>query len=286
MKIDGTTKPIAVLGNPISHTLSPLMHNCFLQSMGFNNVYIPLGVEEKELGAAINGLWSLGFIGANITIPFKEKVMEYLVEVSEEARLIGAVNTLIRNSHGFRGENTDGRGLLKSLQEEKNWHPRGKKALILGAGGSAKAVGTILALEGAEKISIVNRTVSKAEEISENIMSQVDTRVEVLNWDDQKLKYEVNNADIIINTTSLGMKSDLDETPPLNIEWLVKGQLAVDLIYNPLTTRFLAGAKSKGCDTLNGLGMLIQQGVLSFEHWFGQKPPLRGVRELLERELS
>ncbi|NLT94481.1 MAG: shikimate dehydrogenase [Clostridia bacterium] len=285
MKIDGKTKPIAIVGNPLGHTLSPLMHNYFFRSLGLNNIYIPLTVEEKELSGAIKGLWSLGFKGANITIPFKEKAMEYLAEVSEEARLIGAVNTLVWTPHGFRGENTDGRGFLKFLQEEKRWLPRHKKALILGAGGSARAISTILALKGIDKITIANRTLVKAQIIADKIVSHIGTPVEIINWEEKKLKKMVNDADIIINTTPLGMKPFIDACPPINTEWLGKGQLVVDIIYNPLMTRFLAEAFSKGCDTANGLGMLIYQGALAFEHWTGQKPPLEGVRELLEKEL-
>jgi shikimate dehydrogenase len=285
MNISGRTKPIAILGNPIAHTLSPLMHNYFFQTLGLDYIYIPLKVEEKELGSAVQGLWSLGFLGANITIPFKERIMDFLVEISEEARLIGAVNTIARNSHGFRGENTDGRGFLRFLQAEQDWHPLGKQALILGAGGSARALGTVLALEGITKITIVNRTISKARIIAENIVSQIGTPVEVVSWEDKELKKAVYHADIIINTTPLGMNPNREEKPPLNTQWLEGGQLVVDLIYNPLTTLFLSQAKSRGCETLNGLGMLIHQGALSFEYWTGQKPPLEGVRELLERAL-
>lgn len=143
MKINGTTKPIAILGNPIGHTLSPLMHNFFFQAIGLNNVYIPLVVKESQLETAIRGLWSLGFIGANITIPFKEMVLKHLIEIDEEARLIGAVNTLVSSTGGYKGYNTDGRGFINSLLEGKKWNPKDKRVVILGAGGSARAVGTV-----------------------------------------------------------------------------------------------------------------------------------------------
>lgn len=126
LNIDGKTKPIAILGNPLGHTLSPLMHNYLFQSSKLNCVYLPLVVRDEELEAAIKGLWSLGFLGANITIPLKETVLRYLNEISEEARLIGAVNTLVRSEGGFKGDNTDGRGFLNSLIAEKDWQPRAK----------------------------------------------------------------------------------------------------------------------------------------------------------------
>lgn len=284
MNIDGTTKLVAVIGNPLSHTLSPLMHNCYFQALKLNHIYVPLEVEEKELSIAIQGLWSLGFIGANVTIPYKEKIMDYLVEISEEARMIGAVNTLVRSAEGFKGENTDGKGFLNSLKEN-NWFPQGKKVVLLGAGGAARAVGTTLALNGAREVTIVNRTLPKAKEIAHKISNQIGIKASVTGWDDLSLKDAVPNADIIINTTPLGMKPNLNEAPPLNTEWLRPGQLVADLIYNPLTTKFLEDAKRQGADTVNGLGMLIHQGIFSFELWTGKKPPVEGVMELLEKHL-
>lgn len=286
MKINGTTKPIAILGTPIGHTLSPLMHNFFFQATGLNNVYIPLVVKESQLETAIRGLWSLGFIGANITIPFKEKVLKHLIEIDEEARLIGAVNTLVSSTGGYKGYNTDGRGFINSLLEGEKWNPKDKRVVILGAGGSARAVGTVLALEGVHKIIIVNRTLAKAKEITDKILSKMGTKAEEFTWDDKGLKNIISDSDLIVNTTPLGMKPYLEEAPPLNSEWLSSGQLVVDLIYNPLTSKFLENAAKQGCETLNGLGMLIHQGALSFELWTGEKPPLDGVGDLLEKELT
>jgi len=287
MNIDGQTKPLAIIGNPLGHSLSPLMHNYLFEALGLNNIYLPLEVKEEDcLESAIGGLWSLGFIGANVTIPYKEKVMDYLVEISEEAALTGAVNTLVRSAGGFKGYNTDGQGFLQALLAEKGWEPRGKKVVLLGAGGSARAVGISLALKGASRLTIVNRTWPKAQVLTERIASEIGIKVQAMTWDDGDLKEAVTAADIIINTTPLGMKPDLEGIPPLNQDWLGAGQLVADLIYNPLTTKFLEKAAGQGCDTMNGLGMLIHQGILAFELWTGKKPPFAGLRKLMEEHLS
>ena len=286
MNINGRTRPITILGNPLGHSLSPLMHNYLFQAAGLNNVYVPLEVKEKDLESAVIGLWSLGFIGANVTIPYKEWIMEYLVDISEEAKLIGAVNTLIRSDEGFRGDNTDGKGFLNSLLLEKDWQPQAKRAVILGAGGSARAVCTALALKGTKEIVLVNRSLPKAEDIISNIAARIGVKARAMLWEDQGLQAAVSNADIIINTTPLGMEPKINVAPPLNTEWLDRGQLVVDLIYNPLKTKLLEEASQRGCEVLNGLGMLIHQGVLSFKLWTGIEPPLEGLRDLLEKSLK
>jgi shikimate dehydrogenase len=285
MEINGETKPIAILGKSLGHSLSPVMHNFYFRALDLNHIYLPLEVEEKEIEFAIRGLWSLGFIGANVTIPYKRAVMDYLVEISEDAKYIGAVNTLVRSDGGFKGDNTDGRGFINAILEETNWHPRGKSIVILGAGGSARAVGIVLALESSEKITLVNRTLPRAKEIADKI-TEIGAKAEIMPWDHEQLRKNISNADMIINTTPLGMKPNLTESPPINIKWLSQGQLVVDLIYNPLTSRFLEKAKERGCQVVNGLGMLIQQGILSFELWTGKKPPVVGMRELLEKNLG
>ncbi|KJS19733.1 MAG: hypothetical protein VR72_17430 [Clostridiaceae bacterium BRH_c20a] len=286
MNISGSTRPIAILGSPLGHSLSPLMHNYLFRIAGLNNVYIPLEVNEKDLESAVIGLWSLGFLGANVTIPYKELIMDYLIDISEEARLIGAVNTLICSEQGFRGDNTDGKGFINSLLMEKDWRPYAKRAVIFGAGGSARAVCTALALNGTEEIAIVNRSLPRANDIRNNITAKVGAKVGVMLWEDRGLQDAISKADIIINTTPLGMEPKINAAPPINMEWLDQGQLVVDLIYNPLKTKLLEEASLRGCEVLNGLGMLIHQGVLSFKLWTGIEPPFEGLRDLLEKSLA
>lgn len=158
--------------------------------------------------------------------------------------------------------------------------------VLLGAGGSARAVGITLALRGVSQLAVVNRTLPRASELTNIISRETGIKTNILAWEDSTMKSVIGNADIIINTTPLGMKPYSNQLPPINMEWLEPGQLVVDLIYNPLTTVFLKEAAEKGCEVLNGLGMLIQQGVLSFEIWTGKKPPVEGLRELLEKALT
>lgn len=284
--INGKTKPLAIIGYPVGHSLSPLMHNIFFQFLGLNNVYIPLEIKPGHLQAAIEALWTLGFMGANITIPYKEEVIPLLPEISSEAELIGAVNTLVRKENGFRGHNTDGQGFLKALSIEKGWEPHGKKVVILGAGGSARAIGISLALKGAHKITIINRNLLRARGITEIVEKQIGVHGEIFGWNNPMLERVIREGDIIINTTPLGMNPNINEIPPLDTKWLSPSQLLVDLIYNPLETRLMKEAKAQGCQVSNGLGMLIYQGVLSFKLWTGQEPPLENIRETLEKYLN
>jgi len=280
--INGKTKSLAIIGNPLGHSLSPVMHNIFFKSMGLNYVYIPLKVEKEELKKAIAGLWALGFLGANITIPHKEGVIPCLAGVSPEAKLIGAVNTLVRKDNGFWGENTDGKGFLEALLVEKDWQPQGKKIVILGAGGSSKAVAISLALAGAREVSIINRTLSKAKTITRTIGEQIGIAARTYMWDNPGLSKVISTGDIVINTTPLGMEPNIHEMPPIKPQWLSPGQLVVDLIYNPLETLLIREAKAHGCEVSNGLGMLIYQGVM------GKEPPVqdKDIKKTLEKYLT
>lgn len=286
IKINGKTECLAIIGDPIGHSLSPIMQNLFLQYWDLNCVYIPCQVAKRDLKEAIMGLYALGFKGANITIPHKEGVIPYLSGLSSQAQLIGAVNTLVRKEDGFWGENTDGQGLLEALAQEKGWQPRNKKIVILGAGGSAKAVAVSLALAGAGEISIINRNLAKAETITEITAGKIGVSSRSYSWNASDIKKIVNAADIIINTIPLGMVPRVDDLPPINIDYLQAGQLVVDLIYNPLETKLLKKAKEQGCDICNGLGMLIHQGILAFQLWTGKEPPQEGIREKLEQYLN
>ncbi|MFZ5942804.1 MAG: shikimate dehydrogenase [Bacillota bacterium] len=286
MDINGKTKFAAILGNPVGHSLSPVMHNTFFQLLKMNYAYIPFEIDAEKLDKGVEGLWNLGFIGANITIPFKEKIIKYLVGISPEARLIGAVNTLVRKDNGFWGENTDGKGFLRALKQEKEFTPQGKRVVVLGAGGSARAVCITLALDGAEKITIVNRSLAKGKEIGRVIEKEIGVGAKIAGWEDKGLKTLIQEGELIVNTTPLGMKPNVMGLPPLNTQWLTKDQLVVDIIYSPLETRFLKEAAQQGCQTQNGLGMLINQGLLAFEKWTGVIPPAEEIRKILQKQLA
>lgn len=271
MEVNGDTKLFALLGHPVGHSFSPKIHNPNLEHNGVNGIYMAFDVLPENLESAVNGLFALGAEGANVTVPHKEKVIKYLCGISEEADLIGAVNTLVRTEDGFWGENTDGRGFLRSLEVFKKFSPENKKVLILGAGGSARAVSVALALAGAEEICFVNRNQGKAEKISELLKEKIGCKSSVYKYEDVvDLEKVLAEAELIINTTVLGMYPNVGDKPLLNYDSFHKGQLAVDLIYNPEETVFLRQASLRGADTLNGYGMLYCQAELAFFSWTGK----------------
>lgn len=282
LDVNGNTKIYVLLGNPIAQTLSPAMYNAAFRALQENRLYIACKVEEDGLEEAVKGLKALGIMGGNVTVPFKEKIIPFLDGISEESRLIGAVNTLYCREGELWGTNTDGAGFLKALKKVDPRGVEGRRVLMLGAGGSARAVAVTLAMAGAKEINIINRTLSKAQEIME-IVYGLDCRGQALGWDDKSIKEAVQGSDFIINTTSLGMVPRVEEMPPLNPEWIRSSQWVIDLIYKPKETLFLREARTKGCQTLNGLGMLLEQGVLAFEQWSGLKPPVEVMARELER---
>ena len=284
--IDKDTMLFALLGRPVEHSLSPLIQNYFMRIEEVPAEYMAFEIKEGNLGEALKRLHVLECPGANITIPFKEEVIPLLEEISERARLCGAVNTLIKTEKGYRGDNTDGTGLLASLKKEENWEPKDKKIIVLGAGGAARAVAVNFALEGAEKIVLVNRSLERAEKIAKLVRENSSAKCIVLDWTSEHLFEEVAEAEAVFNTTPLGMYPKTEELPPLPYSALRKGQLVVDLIYNPLQTMFLQEAAAKGCRTVNGLGMLIHQAALSFELWTKIPPEIEGLTQRVTEQLT
>ncbi len=271
MKIDGKTKLFALIGHPVSHSYSPEIHNFQLERNGINGKYLAFDVEEENLEKAIRGLYALGALGVNITIPYKEKTIAFLQGISKEAELIGAVNTLVRTGNGFYGENTDGQGFLESLKKEKNFFVEDKKILILGSGGAARGIGISMALVGASEISFVNRTIEKANKLKEIIEYNTKTRVWTWDYSNKKIPDEkISTSDLIINATNIGMSPHINTKPELNYDLINPNHLLVDLIYNPKETLFLKEASSRGAETLNGSGMLYHQGELAFKLWTGK----------------
>ena len=271
MEINGNTKLFALIGHPVEHSFSPGLHNPQLKLNEINGRYLAFDVEPENLEAALKGISALGIMGANITVPYKEKVIPFLKSVSREAELIGAVNTLIPKEDGFHGENTDGRGFLESLKEEKGFLPEKKKIVIIGAGGAARGVGVTLALAGASEISFLNRTWEKAEVLKKLI--EINTNAQSYAWDYQEKSIPSNKvleADLIINATNIGMFPETEYKPELDYNLLHSDQLVADLIYNPEETLFLKEAARRGAGTINGRGMLYYQGALAFRLWTGK----------------
>ncbi len=271
MVIDGKTKLFALIGHPVEHSFSPVLQNEQLEKNGINGRYLAFDVDDQNLESAVRGLFAIGAQGVNITVPYKEKVIPFLTRISREAEMIGAVNTLVRDKNGFCGENTDGRGFIASLIREKDFNPENKKVIILGSGGAARGVGVALALAGAKEVSFVNRTILKAENLK--ILININTHSISEAWDYEENpvpENKINEADLIVNATSIGMFPEVNEKPKMNYDLLHSGQLIADLVYNPEETMFLKEASLRGADTINGKGMLYYQGALSFELWTGK----------------
>lgn len=256
----------AVIGNPVSHSLSPKLHGYWLKRYGIEGEYTALQVMEDTLETTLRTLPSQGFIGANVTIPHKVNVMQFADKITDRATLIGAANTLIFKEDGrIFADNTDGYGFIANLRQgAPEWDPKRGPAAIFGAGGAARAIIVALADAGVPEIIVANRTRAKAEALR----SDFGARVSVVDWVQADKMLE--DANTVINTTSLGMvgahdfKVSLDELSPKAV--------VTDIVYNPLQTPFLIAAAKKGCTTVDGLGMLLHQGVPGFERWFGKRP--------------
>lgn len=285
MSIDGHTGLYVILGNPIGHSMSPAMHNAAFRALGLNNVYVACRVEGEELGAAVAGLKALGFQGGNVTVPLKEKIIQYLDGVSEEVQLMGAANTLYWKGDRLWGANTDGAGFIKSLEKFEPDFRLLEGALLLGAGGAARGVAVALALNGLKKIMVVNRDMTKGQALVDLLKSLGCTAL-LLDWKSPQLIQALTENLLVINTTSLGMAPRFEEMPPLAYDRLTTDHRVVDLIYKPAETRFLQEAKKRGCRTMNGIGMLLEQGLLAFRLFTRCEPPEEVMAAELERWLT
>ncbi|MBU4128597.1 shikimate dehydrogenase [bacterium] len=283
MKIDGETKVVGLIGYPIGHTLSPAMHNRAFEYLDLNYLYLPFPVKESNLKEALRALPALSVVGVNVTLPYKERVLEYLDEVSEEAELTQAVNTILVKDSRLIGYNTDGKGFVTSLKKGAEFNPRDKKVVIIGAGGASRAVSIGLAKEGVEKITLIDIVFNKAQDLASHIAKNI-SKVEVAAVKEEGLGKEVREADILINATPLGMKPD--DSLPIDPKLLHPNLLVYDLIYNPSKTKLLSEAERIGAKTLNGIGMLLYQGALTFTIWTGREAPIEVMARALKEELK
>lgn len=259
--------PLAgVIGSPIAHSRSPRLHGHWLRKYGLPGHYIPMEVAPNRLEEALRLLPDLGFVGLNVTIPYKEQVMSIADQVSDRASLIGAANTLIFKSDGkIHADNTDGYGFIENLrQNAPNWVPSAGPAAVFGAGGAARAVIASLLDVGVPEIRLSNRTRNRADKLREDFGN----RVHVYDW--VQAGNILEGAFTVINTSSLGMAGKPELRVPL--DGLERGAVVTDLVYTPLQTRLLRVAQEQGCQTVDGLGMLLHQAVPGFERWFGQRP--------------
>ncbi|AEH07337.1 shikimate dehydrogenase [Methanothermococcus okinawensis] len=277
--IDSKTKMLGLIGHPVEHSLSPIMHNAALRDKNLNYVYLAFDVLPENLKYVVDGLKSLGTVdGFNVTIPHKVNIMKYLDEIDREAEFIGAVNTVKIANNKAVGYNTDGLGARRSLEEEIG-KVENKNILIVGAGGAARAVAFEFAKNN--NLTIINRTVEKAELLSKEISEKLNKPIYYNNLD-----VDIDDFDIIIHTTPIGMYPNIEAKPIIDTDGIKDNMVVMDLIYNPKETILLKEAKKHGAKTINGLGMLVYQGAIAFEIWTGVKPDIDIMKRTLYNSLK
>jgi len=273
--IDAQTELYGVIGNPIRHSLSPMIHNGAFKRLGWNAVY--LAFEIKNLEEALRGIRGLGVRGVSVTIPFKTKVVPFLDKVEGLAKKIGAVNTIVNRGGRLIGYNTDCDGAIEALEEKMNLG--GKRVVLLGAGGAARAIGFGLKERECQLI-IVNRSRNRGEALSKELKCHYLPMSSLF-----RMKTGELEADVVINATSLGMYPR-DGESPIPKKLLKEEMMVMDIVYEPLETKLLREAKERGCPTINGLEMLVRQGVAQFEIWTGRKPEIGQIKKDLRRVLE
>lgn len=274
-ELDGFTRQLAIIGDPVEHSHSPQMHNFISEKYKNNYVYTALRVKPVDLENAINGIRAMGIAGVNVTAPHKFNVMQYLDEISELAQKFGSVNTVVNKAGKLIGYNTDALGFYKSLLYE-GIEVKGRDILIIGAGGATQPIAVLFALEGARNISVKNRTQANAERLADYVKKTTGFEIET--------NPNLERYDLVINTTSVGMYPDLQGCPTDNFSFVDENTAAADMIYNPEETVFLKKAKERGAKTVNGLGMLIFQGIIAYELFTGTKLA-EDIYELIKKEV-
>lgn len=267
MKLDGKTRLIGLIGNPVEHTLSPVIHNGLSDRMGISSVYVPFKVEKAGLAEAVKGAYELNILGLNVTVPYKNQVMESLAGIDEAAGKIGAVNTLVRNeeSHGYIGYNTDMLGLSRQIKED-GIQLKGQTVVVLGAGGAAKAVLYMCLKEGAEKIYLLNRTREKAEAVAEDMNYAFSCKTVIPMALSDYRKITESNL-VAFQATSIGLAPKEEQVILEDSAFYQRIQTGVDLIYNPADTKFMKLVTEHGGKAYNALKMLLYQGVIAYELW-------------------
>lgn len=279
--ITSKTKLVGLLGHPVSHSQSPMMHNAAFSEAGLGFAYVAFDVAADRLEDAVAGIRALGLKGINVTIPHKVAIMPLLDEIHPLAKRIGAVNTVVIEDGRLIGYNTDGMGYVRSLVDETGIQLDQQIVTMVGAGGAARAVAFTLAENGVKEIRIINRSRERAMILAESLQPIVSTKIVAQG----EGKEAIADASLLINTTSIGMLPNIDEMP-VPKEWLHERLVVSDLIYNPLETKLLSEAKAIGARIHSGVGMFVNQGALAFELWTGKKAPTEIMRETVLQQLT
>lgn len=267
MEINGRTRTCGLIGNPVEHTLSPLIHNTLAARLGQELVYVPFHVEQGRLAEAVKGAEALNILGLNVTVPYKSEVIACLAEVDELARNIGAVNTLVRTKGGYKGYNTDMEGLYRAMQSE-GIRIAGEQVILLGAGGAARAVAWLCAAKGAESVYLLNRTLDRAETVAAEVNASAG-REAVRPMRLAEYASIPEGKYLAIQGTSVGLSPNDEDVVIADAAFYEKVHTGFDLIYNPWETKFMRLVKAHGGRAFNGLKMLLYQGIIAYELWNG-----------------
>ena len=299
--IDGKTKILGVIGDPIEHTFSPAMHNAGLRELGLNYIYLPFHVKPDRLKECIEGAKSLGMEGLNVTIPHKTDVMKHLDDIDQVAQMIGAVNTIQFNFDEdnessnqdneskvtTKGFNTDGYGCVRAIQEKTSIND--KKVTITGAGGAARAIAFQMANSGISELSILNGNLEKAESLANDLMANLKTigiDINVNAYDLDNLKGELDDSDIFIDTTPIGMYPNVNDKPIASADMMHEDLVVNDIVYTPMETSLIKEAKKVNAEVVYGYKMLLYQGIRSFEIWLGHEAPVDTMEKALLNALG
>lgn len=281
--ITGQTKLLGVIGDPVKHSLSPVMHNAAIRELGLDYVYVPLPVKQEDLKKAIAGFEAIGLVGFNVTIPHKQAIIPLLSEISPAAQMVGAINTVWRTERGWSGTNTDVEGFIAPLQElSRDWQQI--TPVILGNGGAARAVVAGLNQLGCLKLHVVGRSLHKLEQFKQSWQNlPAYDSITIHTWND--LPELISESELLVNTTPVGMYPDVERSPidRAALEQLQSGAIAYDLIYTPNPTQFLKLASQQGAIAIDGLEMLVQQGAAALQIWLKQPVPIEVMRQSLKQ---
>jgi shikimate dehydrogenase len=284
--LDFDTEKLGVIGYPLKHSLSPLIHNNAIEILGLNYQYQPIEIKPGKFDASVSGLKMMKIKGFNVTIPYKEQILSYLDETSKEVNVIGAANTIVNIDGKYKGYNTDAVGIKASLDDFAN-ELKDSKVIVLGAGGASRAViYSLIEHFGVSEIHLFNRTKAKAEKIKSQFSKKVNFNgIKSYEFDETQIIEKSQEAALIINTTPIGMHPDIKNIPINNEGLFQKDKIYFDLIYNPLKTEFLKKAGNKGAVTINGLKMFVGQAAEAFKLWTGKEFPIEENEELIKRKL-
>lgn len=288
-EINGKTRICGIIGNPVEHTMSPVLHNTLAKIMGINMAYVPFHVENGQLGAAIKGAYGLNILGMNVTVPYKNEVLQYLEDIDLSAKMIGSVNTLVRCENGYIGYNTDILGLLRAMKSD-GVLLKGEDVIVLGAGGVGRTVAFLSAQSGAEKVYLLNRSLEKAEAVAAEVNRTLKTDcVEAAALSDyKKLLTGAENRYVVLQCTSVGLSPNVNDVVIKDGDFYHYVKFGYDLIYSPRETQFMKLVTANGGVAFNGLKMLLYQGIEAYELWNGCKVDAAcadKIYQLLEEKL-